>query len=75
MNQSSSRELTAQVAASLLADTSPYLSCDECFEQVEEYAERAVADAAYRDERMQVHLAGCGVCSEEAEALLELLRA
>ena len=74
MNTSSDPRLNADLAARLLADTSPYLSCDECFERIDEYAERVVADAGYRDEAMQVHLAACGVCAEEAEALLELLQ-
>lgn len=66
--------LSAEVAASLLANTAPYLSCDECFERIDEYAERVVGDPGYRDVAMQVHLAACGVCAEEAETLMELLR-
>lgn len=66
-------ELTPDVVEALLVDTSPYLSCDECFIRVDEYVERSLADADHRDEPLEAHLAGCGVCADEAEALKELL--
>ncbi|HET7351310.1 MAG TPA: hypothetical protein VFJ28_10255 [Marmoricola sp.] len=69
------RGLSAETITSLLADTSPYLSCDDCFERIDEYVERTLADPKVRDVAMEAHLAGCGACAEEAEALRELLRA
>jgi hypothetical protein len=69
-----SRGLRAETIASLLADTSPYLSCDDCFAQVDVYVERRSADPAFDDPAMAAHLAGCGACAEEAAALAELLR-
>lgn len=72
MNQPLHR-LSQKAVASLLADTSPYLSCDECFARIDEYVERLVADPAYNDLLMRTHLAGCGACAEEAETLRELL--
>ncbi|MEI2669990.1 MAG: hypothetical protein V9G13_02405 [Marmoricola sp.] len=57
----------------LLLDTSPYLSCDECFERLDRYAERVVADPQHADLPMQVHLNACGACAEEAETLIDLL--
>jgi len=65
--------LTAETIASLLADTSPYLSCDDCFAQIDEYVERRIADPHHEDPAMAAHLAGCGACADEAEALHELL--
>lgn len=65
--------LSAEAVARLLVDTSPYLSCDECFERLDTYAERRAADPGHEDLAMAAHLAGCGACSEEADALLELL--
>ena len=65
--------LRAETIASLLADTSPYLSCDDCFARIDEYVERRLGDAAYDDPAMRAHLAGCGACAEEAETLRELL--
>jgi hypothetical protein len=67
------RDLTAATIASLLADTTPYLSCDDCFARIDQYVERRVADPHHEDLAMESHLAGCGACAEEADALLELL--
>lgn len=64
---------SAETISSLLADTSPYLSCDDCFAQIDHYVERRVADPHYEEPAMQTHLAGCGACAEEAETLRELL--
>lgn len=65
--------LTDAVIDGLLLDTSPYLSCDECFEQIDTYVEKMLRDPAHQDVPMQVHLAGCGACAEEAATLTELL--
>lgn len=67
------RPLSAEAIRSLLADTDPYLSCDDCFAQIDAYVERVLADPAYRDAAMTAHLAGCGACAEEADALRDLL--
>lgn len=64
-----------EIFDSLTRDTDPYLSCDDCFARIDEYAERLSADPGHRDVAMQTHLAGCPACAEEAEALLELLDA
>jgi hypothetical protein len=70
---SPARGLSAENIRSLLADTSPYLSCDDCFARLDEYVERTLADPRHQDAAMQAHLAGCGACAEEAETLRELL--
>lgn len=67
------RGLSAETINSLLADTNPYLSCDDCFARVDVYVERRISDPHYEDAAMKAHLAGCGACAEEAEALRELL--
>ena len=67
------RGLNAETVTSLLADTSPYLSCDDCFAQLDEYAERTLTDPHYENPAMQAHLDGCGACAEEAATLHELL--
>lgn len=66
--------LSPQVIDSLLVDSDPYLSCDECFEQIDTYVEATLADPGHRDEPMEVHLKACGVCAEEARSLTELVR-
>jgi len=61
------------VVARLIADTSPYLSCDECFERLDEYVETRFRDPQHTDAKMQRHLDGCAQCHEEAETLRELV--
>lgn len=67
------RGLSAEIITSLLVDTSPYLSCDDCFARIDEYVERRAADPRHGDPAMNAHLAGCGACAEEAATLRELL--
>lgn len=66
--------LSAEIIDRLLVDTSPYLSCDDCFANIDQYVERTGADPHYEDAAMAAHLAGCGACAEEAQTLRELLR-
>lgn len=65
------RRLAAIVEA-LTAETEPYLSCDECFDRICAYVEHVVADPLYEDVPMETHLRACGVCADEAAALLAL---
>jgi hypothetical protein len=67
------RGLSVETITSLLADTSPYLSCDDCFAQLDKYVERRIADPHHEDPAMKAHLTGCSACAEEAEALRDLL--
>jgi len=64
-----------QAVESLLQDTTPWLSCEECFERMDTYAEAALHDPQHRDEAMTAHLRGCAACDEEARSLIDLLRA
>lgn len=68
------RALTPAIIDSLLVDTTPYLSCDDCFDRIDQYVERRLARPDHDDPAMAAHLAGCGACAEEADALTELLR-
>lgn len=65
----------SDVVASLLADTDPYLSCDECFGRLDEYVEQLARDPHHDDAAMRIHLLACAACADEADALLELLTA
>jgi hypothetical protein len=65
--------LPDDVVARLITDTSPYLSCDECFDRLDEYVETRFRDPQHTDATMQTHLHGCSGCQEEAETLLELV--
>lgn len=41
--------LTEAAIAGLLADTEPYLSCDECFERIDRYVEQRQRDVSHHD--------------------------
>jgi hypothetical protein len=70
---STSRPLTDDTVVRLLLDTDPYLSCDDCFAQLDQYVERVLHEPGHVEARMRTHLEGCGACAEEAETLLSLL--
>jgi hypothetical protein len=59
----------------LLGPTGPEVTCDECFELLDEFVELAVAgaDADARIPGMRTHLAGCPACREEYDSLRALV--
>ena len=61
----------------MVAATRPdEIGCDECFEQLDRFAEAVLAgkNAAEAMPLVQDHLNRCGDCREEFEALLTALR-
>lgn len=58
----------------LILDTTPYLSCDNCFELVDAYVEALLGDPGHEDPAMAAHLGGCPACAEEANTLADLVR-
>jgi hypothetical protein len=69
------RTVTREVLHSLTLNTEPWLSCDDCFEQMDGYVERKLADPGYVDPVMATHLDACSACAEEAESLYALVSA
>jgi hypothetical protein len=61
--------------AALLGPTRPQVSCEECFERLDEYVELELqgADSEVRVPGMRAHLDGCPACSEEHESLRALV--
>jgi hypothetical protein len=59
----------------LLGPTEPEVSCETCFELLDEYVdlELAGADADERIPGLGAHLAGCPACREDHESLLTLV--
>ncbi len=57
----------------LLLDTTPWLSCDDCFERMDSYVEALLADPDHLDQAMTHHLQGCAACDEEARSLIALV--
>jgi hypothetical protein len=60
----------------LLGPAHPELSCDQCFELLDEYVELELAEASAEEaiSGMRAHLEGCAACREEHDSLLALLR-
>jgi anti-sigma factor RsiW len=61
--------------ARMLGPDGPEVTCEECFERLDEYVD---AELAGRDPEgavpgMAAHLAGCPACREEHESLRELV--
>jgi hypothetical protein len=61
----------------VLGPGEPYLSCDDCFEQLDRYVELelAGADADAEMPLVKGHLTGCPACRDDHDALLEFARA
>jgi hypothetical protein len=59
----------------LLGPTGPEITCEECFERLDEYVELELHgdDAEAGVPGMRAHLAGCPACGEEHESLRALL--
>jgi hypothetical protein len=59
----------------LLGPDGPEVSCEECFELLDEYVEKelAGADADGAVPGMRAHLDGCPACREDHESLRELV--
>jgi hypothetical protein len=60
----------------LLGPPGPEVSCEECFEQLDEYVELelAGADAERQLPGLREHLRGCPACREDHESLRDFVR-
>jgi hypothetical protein len=60
----------------LLGPAEPEVSCDECFELLDEYVECELrgGDAARSMPGLAAHLRGCPACAEDHASLLALVR-
>lgn len=67
---------TRSVLRRLLGPHGPELTCEQCFELLDEYAELEHANRAADEviRGMRAHLEGCSACSEEHDSLLALLQ-
>ena len=65
-----------RLVARVLGPAGRELTCDECFDQVDRYAELVLAgaDADALVPGMREHLQGCPACAEEHESLVALMR-
>jgi hypothetical protein len=60
---------------SLLGPDGPEITCEECFDRLDEYVELelAGADAERHVPGMRAHLEGCPACREDHDSLLALV--
>ncbi|TQJ48563.1 hypothetical protein [Phycicoccus sp. SLBN-51] len=72
MNTSAHQPIPPRAVEALLLDTTPFLSCEECFERLDTHVEALLAGSD-TDPAMSRHLAGCAACAEEAAALRQLV--
>lgn len=75
MSETPEHRPRAEVLARVLGPAGRELSCEECFERLDRYAELSLAGEA-ADERvpgMRAHLEGCPACAEDFESLRELI--
>jgi hypothetical protein len=76
MSDTADRPRTAQeMLARLLGPSARELSCEECFAQLDRYAELTLAGepADARVPGMRAHLEGCPACAEDFASLRDLL--
>jgi hypothetical protein len=64
-----------QTLERLLGPTGPQVTCEECFELLDEYVDLELAgeDADRRLPGMREHLQGCPACHEDHESLRDLV--
>lgn len=59
----------------LLGPAEPEVSCEECFDRLDEYVDRDArhGDAAERMPAFAAHLRGCPACAEDHASLRDLV--
>ena len=64
-----------ELIARLLGPAEPEVSCEECFELLDQYVDLELAgeDADARLPGMRAHLEGCPACHEDHESLRALV--
>jgi anti-sigma factor RsiW len=64
-----------ELIARLLGPSGPEVSCEECFELLDEYVDLELSgeDADRRLPGMREHLQGCPACHEDHESLRDLV--
>lgn len=65
--------LSPEAIALLTANSEPWLSCDDCFDQVDSAVEDLLGSTVPLTEPLRVHLRGCAACLEEARSLAALI--
>lgn len=77
MSDPETRGGSPEALARVLGFDRPELSCEECFAQLDRYAELSLTggDADREVPGMQAHLDGCPACAEDFRSLRDLVAA
>jgi hypothetical protein len=75
MNHPNDKTDAERLLAGVLGPAGVELSCEQCFQELDRYAEleRRGADADAAVPGMRAHLEGCPACEEDHRSLLALL--
>lgn len=73
MNSHRHPQLNPEAIARLTANTEPWLSYEECFEQLDTVIEKLVVTGTPLPRKMCVHLQACPFCYDEAVSLTTLV--
>ena len=65
--------LTSDAIARMTVATEPWLSCDDCFDDLDAVVESVLIRTGPMSEAFRAHLVGCAVCREEAASLATLV--
>lgn len=65
--------LSAEAVRRLTMASDPWLSCDDCFDLIDQVIEQTLTRRAPMSESFRVHLRACAVCQEEAHSLATLV--
>lgn len=65
--------LTSDAIHRMTLATEPWLSCDDCFDDLDAVVETVLTQTAAMSEAFRVHLLGCSVCRDEATSLATLV--
>ena len=65
--------LSAEAIRQLTMASDPWLSCDDCFDQLDEVVEAMLTRGAPMHEPFRAHLRACAVCQQEAYSLATLV--
>lgn len=65
--------LTPEAIKNLTVQPEPWLSCDDCFDQVDAVVEGLLTGRAPMSEEFRIHMLGCPACHEEARGLTGLI--
>ena len=71
------KDILKQMLQAIASTRPDELTCEECFDRLDEFAEQVLAgkDAEEAMPLVKDHLDRCSACREEFEALLEVLQA